>query len=168
MASRSASNDLRVPGQRQALIVAAACGAGAALIALLVLHNFAIAGGFAAGMLLLVGVVFAWSRFAPAPSEAAGETDWSVARALAAASEDALAVTDRAGRLICANERYRARFGGYPTPPGLPLDGTGAADLATAGRAAWRDGSAELDKVSARGAPLAVVIERAGDTEDML
>ncbi|MBW8840453.1 MAG: hybrid sensor histidine kinase/response regulator, partial [Sphingomonadales bacterium] len=137
MASRPVPNDVRAPGQRQALIVAAACGAGAALIALLILHNFAIAGGFAAGMLLLVGAAVVWSRFAPVASDAAGETDWSVARALAAASDDAIAVTDRAGRLICANERYRARFGGYPTPPALPLDDNGPGELAAAGRIAW-------------------------------
>lgn len=168
MASRPLPNDARAPGQRQALIVATACGVGAALIVLTVLHNFAIAGGFAAAMLLLVGAVVTWSRFAPAASEVAGETDWSVARALAAASDDAIAVTDRAGRLICANERYRARFGGYPTPPGLPLDDNGAGELAAAGRIAWRDGSAELDRVTTRGAPLAVAIERAGESEDML
>ena len=168
MASRPLKSDPLAPGQRQALAVAAVCGVAAAVIALLILHSLAVAGGFAAGMLLLVGAAFVWSRFAPASTDAAGETDWSVARALAAASEDAIAVTDRAGRLICANERYRARFGGYPTPPGLPLDGSGAADLATAGRAAWRDGSADLDRVTARGSPMAVAIERAGESEDML
>ena len=34
------------------------------------------------------------------------------------ASADAVAVTDRAGRLVCANDRYEALFGGFPTPPG--------------------------------------------------
>jgi len=168
MATRPASFIQPTPGQRQALIVAAACGVGAAAIALLILHSTAIAAGFAAAMLLLVGAATLWSRFAPSSAETAPDTDWSIARTLAAASDDALAVTDRAGRLICANERYRARFGGYPTPPGLPLDGNGAAELATAGRTAWRDGSAELDRVLSRGAPLGVRIERAGEAEDML
>ena len=107
-------------------------------------------------------------RFVASSADIPAETDWSVARTLAAASDDALAVTDRAGRLICANERYRARFGGYPTPPGLPLDGAGAADLATAGRTAWRDGSAQLDRIMTRGAALGVQIERAGEAGDML
>src|SRR3569623_217189 len=168
MATRPAPLIQATPGQRQALIVAAACGVGAAAIALLILHNAAIAAGFAAAMLLLVGAATLWSRFAPSSAETTAETDWSLARTLAAASDDALAVTDRAGRLICASERYRARFGGYPTPPGLLLDGSGAAELATAGRAAWRDGSAELDRVLSRGAPLGVRIERAGEAEDML
>ncbi len=168
MASRSVPSDLLAPGQRQALIVATLCGVAAAAIGLLVLHDIAIAGGFAGAMLLIVATVFVWSRFVPASADAAAETDWSVARTLAAASEDAIAVTDRAGRLICANERYRARFGGYPTPPGLPLDDNGAGELATAGRAAWRDGSAEIERVSARGHPMAVAIERAGEGDDML
>ncbi|MEO5494306.1 MAG: response regulator [Sphingomonas sp.] len=168
MASRPAPFASPTAGQRQALVVAAACGIGAALIALLVLHSMAIAGGFVAAMLVLVGAAFVWSRLAPATAEAEPDTDWSVARTLAAASDNALAVTDRAGKLICANERYRARFDGYPTPPGLPLDGTGTTDLASAGRTAWRDGSARLDRIMSRGRPMAVAIERAGDADDML
>jgi two-component system cell cycle sensor histidine kinase/response regulator CckA len=168
MASRSASFIRPSSGQRQALFVAAACGIGAALLALLVLKSMAIAGGFAAAMLIVAGAAFVWSRLAPTTPAEATETDWSVARTLAAASDDALAVTDRAGRLVCANDRYKARFGRYPTPPGLPLDGTGAADLASAGRTAWRDGSAQLERIVTRGAPLAVQIERAGEAEDML
>ncbi len=168
MASRPASLSSTTPGQRQALIVAATCGVGAALIALLVLKSMAVAGGFAAAMLVLTGAAFVWSRLAPASAETVPDIDWSVARALAAASDDALAVTDRSGRLICANERYRAQFAGYPTPPGLPLDGTGTADLASAGRTAWRDGSARLDRVTSRGRPMGVAIDRAGEAEDML
>ncbi|MBN8807438.1 MAG: response regulator [Sphingomonas sp.] len=167
MASRPLNTDLDA-GQRQALVVAGACGLGAAAVALLVLHSAAVAAGFAAAMLVLVGAAFAWSRFTRSGHDAIPDTDWSVARALAAASDDALAVTDRAGRLICANDRYRQQFGGYPTPPGLPLDGNGAAELASAGRTAWRDGSAELPRMSSRGAALAVAIERAGESEDML
>jgi two-component system cell cycle sensor histidine kinase/response regulator CckA len=168
MASRPASLAHPTPGQRQALIVAGACGVAAAAIVLIVLKSAAIAAGFAGAMLLVVGGAFVWSRFAPSAAEAEPDIDWTVARTLAAASDDALAVTDRAGRLICANERYRARFGGYPTPPALALDANSDADLASAGRTAWRDGSAELDRVTARGVALGVRIERAGESEDML
>ncbi len=168
MASRPAPLTAPTAGQRQALIVAALCGVAAAVIALWVLHSIPVAGGFAAAMFVLTGAAFAFSRFAPAASEAQSDTDWSVARTLAAASGDALAVTDRAGKLVCANEAYRARFDGYPTPPGLPLDGGGAADLANAGRIAWRDGSARIDRITSRGRPMAVAIERAGDAGDML
>ncbi|MEO5938408.1 MAG: response regulator [Sphingomonas sp.] len=168
MASRPTPFASPTAGQRQALVVAAACGIAAALIALFVLHSMAIAGGFVAAMLVIVAGAFAVSRFAPTAAGIECDTDWSVARTLAAASDDALAVTDRAGKLICANERYRARFDGYPTPPGLPLDGTGTTDLASAGRTAWRDGSARLDRMTSRGRPMAVAIERAGESEDLL
>ncbi|QDZ07495.1 response regulator [Sphingomonas panacisoli] len=169
MASRPATFSSPTAGQRQALIVAALCGMSAALIALLVLRSLEIAGGFAAAMLLVVATAFVWHRFSPAAAaEAPADVDWSVARTLAAASSDALAVTDRAGKLICANETYRARFGGYPTPPGLPLDGAGTADLASAGRTAWRDGSAQIDRLVARGRPMAVAVDRAGEGDDML
>jgi two-component system cell cycle sensor histidine kinase/response regulator CckA len=169
MASRPAPFvDPSAPSRRQALFVAGACAIAAALIALFILKSPAVAGGFIAAMLLIVGGAWVWSRFVPGIADVAIDTDWSIARTLAAASDDALAVTDRAGRLICANERYRARFNGYPTPPGLPLDGTGGVELATAGRAAWRDGSAQLDRILTRGAPLAVAIERTGEGDDML
>ena len=168
MASRPASTASATAGQRQALIVAGLCGVSAALIALYVLHSVPVAGGFAAAMLILVAGAFAFNRFAPAANEADSEPDWSVARTLAAASADALAVTDRAGKLICANEPYRALFDGYPTPPGLPLDGGGMADLASAGRAAWRDGAGRIERITSRGRPMAAAIERAGDADDML
>src|SRR3546814_3710041 len=59
------------------------------------------------------------------------------------ASADAVAITDRAGRLVCANDRYEALFGGLPTPPGLPVGDSDVSLLAAAGRAAWRDGRSE-------------------------
>src|SRR3546814_4777016 len=63
------------------------------------------------------------------------------------ASADAVAITDRAGRLVCANDRYEALFGGLPTPPGLPVGDSDVSLLAAAGRAAWRDGS-EIGRAS--------------------
>ena len=169
MASRPVSLlDPDKPGQRNALIVAGLCGVAAAGLALFILHDLAVAGGLLAALLVMVGAAIIWSRVAPSAANAPAETDWSIARVLAATSSDAVAVTDRAGRLVCANERYRQRFAGYPTPPTLPLDGTGATDLAAAGRMAWRDGSAELSRLTVRGSPIAVAIERTGDAEDML
>src|SRR3546814_9765761 len=46
-------------------------------------------------------------------------------------------------RLVCANDRYEALFGGLPTPPGLPVGDSDVSLLAAAGRAAWRDGRSE-------------------------
>ncbi|HEU0065958.1 MAG TPA: response regulator [Sphingomonas sp.] len=152
--------------------VAALVSGGAALLAAAVVYLVAgtpiIAGGFLGAGVVVGGAVAAWRLLAAPPPQPGSIADWSVARALAQASEDAIAVTDRAGRLICANDRYQALFQGLPTPPGLPLDGDGVTVLGQAGRAAWRDGSARAEELAVRGTALSVEIVRAGDDDDML
>ena len=91
-----------------------------------------------------------------------------MAHALAEASGDAVAVTDRGGRLVCANDRYAGLFAGFATPPSLPLDGDGPDRLASAGRAAWRDGAAACDGLFSAGRPLSITIARAGIEGDCL
>lgn len=153
---------------RDALLIAIAAGVVAAVLILLVTHNVAIAGGFGAAGLLLGGGVLAWRRLAPAAADdSAPLVDWDVVRALAADSADGIAVTDRAGRLVCANDAYRELFGGLPTPPSLPLDDAGVAALGTAGRTAWRDGTS-TERLLLAGQPLGAAITRAGAQEDML
>ncbi|MGN6621705.1 MAG: response regulator [Sphingomonas sp.] len=154
---------------RGAALIAGAAGLGAALLVLWLIGNVAVSAGFLATAMVLFGIILAWRRLAPgsaAPEEHA--VDWSVAHALAAASPDAVAVTDRAGRLVCANDRYESLFDGFPTPPGLPLSEEGIAALANAGRAAWRDGRGRLDRMLSRGTPLSADIVRAGAEQDML
>lgn len=150
-------------------MIAGAAGLGAALLVLWLIGNIAVSAGFLATAVVLFGIILAWRRLAPgsaAPEEHA--VDWSVAHALAEASPDAVAVTDRAGRLVCANDRYESLFDGFPTPPGLPLSEEGIAALANAGRAAWRDGRGRLDRMLSRGTPLSADIVRAGAEQDML
>jgi two-component system cell cycle sensor histidine kinase/response regulator CckA len=169
MASRPSLASPTLDPTRSAALIAGAAGLAAALVILWLVGSAAVAGGFLATALVLLGIALAWRRLAPGIS-AAGESliDWSVAHALAEASPDAVAVTDRAGRLVCANDRYEALFGGFPTPPGLPLAEDGVAALTAAGRTAWRDGRGRLDRLLSRGTPLVVDIVRAGAEQDML
>lgn len=167
MASRSILKPL--DPTRSAALVAGACGAGAALLILWLVGSWTIAAGFLATTFILFGIIFAWRRLTPTPVvQPADAIDWSVTHALAQASSDAVAVTDRAGRLVCANDRYEALFGGFPTPPGLPLTEQGIAALTLAGRGAWRDGRGRIDRLLSRGTPLAVDIARTGAEQDML
>ena len=169
MASRPSLASSAPDPTRSAALIAGAAGLAAALVVLWLVGSAAVAAGFFATALVLLGIALAWRRLAPAAATAGGEiVDWSVARALAEASPDAVAVTDRAGRLVCANDRYEALFGGFPTPPGLPLAEDGVAALTAAGRAAWRDGRGAIDRLLSRGTPLAVDIVRAGAEQDML
>jgi len=153
---------------RDAALIAGATGIAAALVILGLLGNITIAAAFLATAIVAVGGMVAFRRLFPSHAGEGGEPDWALARTLAAASADAVAVTDRAGRLVCANDRYEALFGGFPTPPGLPLDGDGAERLGVAGRRAWRDGTATLDRLVARGSSVVADIACAGEDGDLL
>jgi two-component system cell cycle sensor histidine kinase/response regulator CckA len=117
--------------------------------------------------MIAAGLIIFRRLFPPTRAEAP-EPDWSVARTLAATSPEAVAITDRAGRLVCANGRYETLFSGFPTPPALPIDDAGVESLSTAGRTAWRDGSASVERLLARGMPITAEIERAGADDDLL
>jgi len=168
MASLPAPRATTLSPVRSAALVAGGCGVAAALIILIVTRNLAIAAGFFATALMIAAGLIIFRRLFPPVRAEAAEPDWSVARTLAASSPEAVAITDRAGRLVCANGRYETLFSGFPTPPALPLDDASVASLSTAGRAAWRDGLASVDRLLARGTPLKVEIERAGTDDDLL
>jgi two-component system cell cycle sensor histidine kinase/response regulator CckA len=166
MASLPASSGL-TPA-RSAALVALVAALSAALVVLYIVGNPVAAAGFLGGGILLGGAVVVWRMIAPAPAAVEPPVDWGFARALAQASEDAIAVTDRAGRLVCANDRYETLFGGFPTPPGLPIDEEGVSALGAAGRRAWRDGIGGVDRLTLRGFGLSAQVARAGDEGDLL
>lgn len=155
-------------GQRGALGIALLAGALAAALVLWLIGDMAVACGFVAAALVLAGVAVVAMRLrAPEAAGPAVEHDWELVRSLAESSDDAVAITDRGGKLVCANDRYEQLFGGFPTPPALPLVGDGAGQLAVAGRAAWRDGTARASLRGAAGA-IDAVIARTGQQQDFL
>ncbi|MBB5714626.1 hybrid sensor histidine kinase/response regulator [Sphingomonas aerophila] len=161
-----------VPGgltpTRSAALVAVGTGLVAALLVLWLSKSAVAASGFLGAALVIGGGVLAWRMLArPAPA-AEARVDWSLAHAVSQASVDAVAITDRAGRLVCANDRYEELFAGLPTPPGLPLDADGAAELGAAGRAAWRDGTGHAARLILGQLRLSAEVVRAGDEGDML
>ena len=168
MASLPALNGNPASAARSAALIALASGVAAAAVILLLLGNIVIAAAFLATAILIGGGALAYRRIFPASVGEGAEPDWALARMLAAASPDAVAVTDRAGRLVCANDRYEALFGGFPTPPDLPLDGNGADRLGVAGRKAWRDGTATIDRLVARGTAITGEVACAGTDGDLL
>ena len=154
---------------RTAAIVAAAAGLVAALLVLWLVHDVFAAAGFLAGGVIAIGMVVVWRLLAPAAAAAGGgAVDWAFIRSVASASADAVAITDRAGRLVCANDAYSALFDGFPTPPGLPVADAAVTELGKVGRIAWRDGHAHLAALRVEGGMLAVTIERTGEEADML
>lgn len=94
--------------------------------------------------------------------------DWAVTRMVADQSDIGLAITDRAGRLVCANELFTKWFNGPAVPPELPLQAGGNELLATAGRTAWRDGRGYAEGLKRGVAEYSAKVVRAGQGEEYL
>ncbi|MCA1196747.1 response regulator [Sphingomonas sp. R647] len=154
------------PGITGPLIVAIAAGAVAVGAVLWAIDSLPVAAGFFATAVLIALAVTLLRRPAVAAeaSSQASEIDWSLANMLASMSNDAIAVTDRAGRLVCANERFGTLFPGYPAPPAVVIGDWAASQLGSAGRAAWRDGQASSGSFDAAGAKLTAHVARVGDS----
>lgn len=121
------------------------------------------------GLVALGALAFALLRGRSGEQTAAGVLpDWSVTVAAIEQPGTAVAITDRASRLTCANTEFVAAFGTANAPPGLPLDSTSVEALARTARAAWRDGSAVLDTLHGYGSSWAVRATRAGRADDYL
>ncbi len=159
----SALDRLTQTSRHAPMMIAGSAGLAVALAVLLLVGDRAVAIGFVgAGLLIGVGF-FLYARIAATGKNEPAEIDWSVARALAQASPHALAVTDRAGRFVCANDAYARLFPGYPAPTGLPVGDAVATALASAGRSAWRDGEGEGGSFPYQGRTLMASVARAGD-----
>lgn len=125
--------------------------------------------GFAGGVIVLGCAARALLR--KKPLETAREfalPDWSVTVAAMDRSDAALAITDRAGRLVCANPLYEQWFGVAHAPPRLPVDGASLERLTRAGRAGWRDGRGVADLVEAPTGRWKASAARAGRGDDYL
>lgn len=128
-----------------------------------------LAAGFLAGLVVAAGGVLLIRRLFPA--SVAGEAalpDWTMLRQAVNHDDVAVAVTDRAGRMVCANDLFATWMGGFVTPPGLPFEGRGAETLKNAGRAAWRDGEGRADDLVVGALHLGAQVTRTGQAEDYL
>ncbi|RIV78120.1 hybrid sensor histidine kinase/response regulator [Pelagerythrobacter aerophilus] len=102
--------------------------------------------GYAVGLAALMAAGYAFSRMRTGPGEAAfAPPDWSVTVAAIEQSDMAVALTDRANRLVCANRLYGDWFGIAHAPPNLDLDRPSLERLVRAAREAWRDGTSSVD-----------------------
>ena len=150
-------------------------GLGAALVASALLLYFLSAdllltGAYIAGLAVLLIGIFAFERFGE-KGEAIelSMTDWSVTVAAIEQLSDAIAITDRANRLVCANSAFIDSFGANASPPSLPLARAELEVMSKLAREAWRDGEAALESLPDRhGKEWAIVAQRAGRGEDHL
>ncbi len=147
---------------------------GAAVLASLILlwavtRSPVIVGAFGAGLLGLLGLADYIRRTRPV--EMVTETlppDWSVTRDTADLSLAAVAVSDRAGRLVCANGLFNQWFEGLRAPPNIDID-TGSRELLVElARSAWRDGEAQVEGVRQSEREYAVRALRSGSGDEYL
>lgn len=74
--------------------------------------------------------------------------DWSVTVAAIEHPSQAVAVTDRANRLTCANRRYIDWFGEQNSPPNIPVSAEAQSHLLNLARTAWRDGKCAAPRIA--------------------
>jgi len=96
------------------------------------------------------------------------QLDRALLSALIADFEDAIAITDRSGKLVTANALFEDSFGGLVTPPAFGLGLAAEEQLVDAVRAAWRDGESRLEELEAHGTRFALHLRRAGSDDDYL
>ena len=144
---------------------------GSAAIIWFISESITLAAVFLAGAAILVLAGFVFSRIAaPSASEELAPPDWSVTVAAIEQPGVAVAITDRANRLTCANTEFSNWFTAGIAPPNLPLDRASLERLTRAARQAWRDGSAKAkDLIRADGSVgWHASAERAGRGDDYL
>ena len=126
---------------------------GTGLLASLILLWFItgqplVVAGFGGGVLALGALIRSFALREPPLREAEyALPDWSVTVAAIERPDTAVAITDRAGRLVCANARYEEWFGTAHAPPRLPVDSPSLDRLARAARSGWRDGQGSADLI---------------------
>lgn len=159
------------------VILIGGLGAGLLVSAMLI---FAVTGewsvtlAFTFGLAILLGGIVMLERIRGEQDEIpAPVPDWSVTVA-AIESEGrpgtAIAITDRANRMVCANSVFIDTFGVGSAPPSLPLDRSELETLTRLAREAWRDGEAALDELATAATPETWEVRavRAGRGDDHL
>ncbi|WP_181443660.1 PAS domain-containing sensor histidine kinase [Porphyrobacter sp. YT40] len=128
----------------------------------------ALAFVLAAGVMLGGVVLLDRVRDTPA-ADAPAIPDWSVTVAAIERAGEAIAITDRANRMVCANRFFLDTFGTAAAPPALPLERAQLEAVTLLARNAWRDGTAALDDVEASDETRwQIAATRAGRGEDHL
>lgn len=160
------------------IAVAAAVLASIALIQYAT-DNVAATLAFAGGLVVLGLIAFAGARSrVGTPVVTDQQTpDWSVTVSAIERADQAVAITDRANRLVCANATFELWFGSNNAPPRLPVDGASVEKLTRLARAAWRDGVGHSDNGGLSGDAAIIAEEdkaweaqavRAGNGDDYL
>jgi two-component system cell cycle sensor histidine kinase/response regulator CckA len=168
MIFRAAPETIAPPGVIVGLGVAAV--ASVALLGLAT-GDAVIVLAFVGGLTALLAAGAALARIRPATNDDRfAEPDWSVTVAAIERPGLAVAVTDRASRLTCANSTYTDWFGTAHAPPNLPLARASQEALVRAARIAWRDGEGHAEAIESEDGEgnWTAYAQRAGRGEDYI
>ncbi len=136
----------------------------------LVTGDWAITAAYAAGLCVLLMGVFVFDQLDTKIADAEiAAPDWSVTVAAIEADGEAIAITDRANRMVCANSAFIKAFGSNSAPPSLPMDRAALEAVTRLARETWRDGTGALESVEDQKArDWSVRANRAGRGDDHL
>lgn len=154
--------------ERNVLLIVLAAALGSAALIFWFSNNIALTIGFAATILAGGALAFLVRRLRPPTAHPDAETDWSLVRDAIEGDDAAVAVTDRTGRLVCANALHESWFGGPVAPPNIVADQTQLGLLSAGAKAAWRDGNAKVRGIRRDALLLDVHIQRSGQKETHL
>lgn len=147
--------------------------AGAAVLSVLLIlwasGDALFAAAFVAGVLSLAAIAWLIAGLRRTPPLPPTNPDWLFTSQLVDQSDRAIAVTDRAGRLVSANIAYRALAGGDLAPVDALAKGRAGADsLVEAAKRAWRSGEASQSAIPSSEGTLSLRVQRAGSDETLL
>ena len=131
--------------------------------------NMILIGAWTAAIIAVSGLIhFFRSGSAVDSATALSVPDWSITHAAIQMNNAAIAISDRAGRLVYANDHFTDAFPGLKAPPDLEIDDASRALLDAAGGAAWRDGNADIPGIFHDGRTYSVKVARAGMADEYL
>ncbi len=132
-------------------------------------RNIILVGSFATTQIAIWALI-EYARKTAVPLVVSGTLppDWSVTRTAASLSGAAVAISDRAGRLVCANSMFTQWFEGLSAPPDIAADEAGKEMLVELARAAWRDGQAAADGMLHKDIEYSIKAIRSGAGDEYL
>lgn len=154
--------------ERSLLLVVGAAALATAGLLFWAVGDWIIAAGFAATLIAAAALIFVTRRLYPSAQSVQIESDWSLVREAADNDDAAIAITDRLGKLVCANALYESWFGNPVPPPKLAGDEAMVSQLTAAGKAAWRDGSSSARNMRRDLLTFDAEVTRSGRNEDHL
>ena len=132
-------------------------------------ENIVLLGSCAGAILASVGLIH-YFRGRPAVESAPAFSvpDWSITHAAIEMSNAAIAISDRAGQLVCANNHFTTAFPGLKAPLDVGNDNANRALLDAAAQVAWRDGKADIAAIVNEDRTYSVKVARAGIADEYL